>query len=507
MHARTDWLERWALYTPERVALEWVPTGQTITYRQLHQQGLRVAAALTHRYGLKAGDRVGILAQNTLEHVLLLAAAQKTGWILTPINFRMAAAEVAHVFDDSQPALVLVQDQYTQVAAQAAQIAAHSPKLLALNGASEESFESLVNGDAPAWEGQGPSFEDPCMILYTSGSTGRPKGALITHRMLAFNAINTSLSIDLSGQDVSFNAAPLYHTGGWNVLTTPLLFHGGRVLLLDRFDGGQLLELCQSRGITILWGVPTMMKMMAEDPRFESADLSTVRYALVGGEPMPEGLIHTWQDKGVPIRQGFGMTEVGPNCFSLPQQDALRKIGSIGRPNFYIDVRLVDDDGQDVPSGQEGELWMRGPVVTPGYWRNPEANAKTIKDGWFATGDLLRCDKEGYFYVVGRKKDMYISGGENVYPPEVERVLASHESIVEAAVVGVPNEKWGEVGVAFVVCSGEMEAEQVREHCRGALARYKVPRHVVFVPDALPQGSSGKIDKKVLRVKALAQFA
>jgi fatty-acyl-CoA synthase len=244
-----------------------------------------------------------------------------------------------------------------------------------------------------------------------------------------------------------------------------------------------------------------MLKMMADSQLFDDVSLESVRYAVVGGEAMPEPLIRTWQEKGVPIRQGFGMTEVGVNCFSLPERDALRKIGSIGFPNFYIDTRVVDDDGADVPSGETGELLMRGPVVTPGYWRDPDATAEAIdEDGWFHTGDLVEVDDEGYFYVVGRKKEMYISGGENVYPAEIESVLYDHAAVSEAAVLGVPDEKWGETGAAFLVIDtgADLDAEAIRRFCRERLAKYKVPRHVRFL-DELPKGSSGKIDRQALR--------
>ena len=339
------------------------------------------------------------------------------------------------------------------------------------------------------------------MILYTSGTTGRPKGAIITHGMIFWNAVNTELRLDLTAQDRSFNAAPFYHTGGWNVLLTPFLLHGATTFLFDGFDPEAVLRLCDDEQLTILWGVPTMLKMMADHPAFDEVSLDSVRYAVVGGEAMPEPLIRTWQDKGVPIRQGFGMTEVGVNCFSLPERDALRKIGSIGFPNFYIDTRVVDDDGAEVETNAPGELLMRGPVVTPGYWRAPEATADAIDaDGWFHTGDLVRVDDEGYFYVVGRKKEMFISGGENVYPAEVEAAIHRRDAVAEAAVIGVEDAHWGEVGAAFVALHDghSITEDALIAHCRSQLATYKVPKHVRFL-DELPKGHSGKIQKTALR--------
>ncbi|MEM6286645.1 MAG: AMP-binding protein, partial [Bacteroidota bacterium] len=387
---RTDWLERQALYHPTRVAVEWRPTGEALTFADLDRQAEALAAALAERFGVARGDRVAVLAENSLEHVLLFAACQKAGFVLVPLNYRLTGPELAYLVADADPAVLFASDAYAEAVETPAEPLAAVREMAA-------GTDRLGAGAA--------ALDDPLFLLYTSGTTGRPKGAIYTHRMLVWNAVNTVHRLSLTPADVSFNAAPFYHTGGWNVLLTPFLLTGGRTILLDRFDADALLRLCDDAGITILWGVPTMLAMMAESPAFEAARLASVRYAVVGGEPMPAPLTRTWQAKGVPIRQGFGMTEVGVNCFSLPERDALRKIGSIGFPNFYVDTRVVDDDGQDVPQGEPGELLMRGPVVTPGYWRNPDATAKAIRDGWFYSGDLVRVDDEGYFYVVGRKKD------------------------------------------------------------------------------------------------------
>ena len=488
---RTDWLERNAQYTPDATALVWVPTGERYTYADLHRKGERLAAALADTYGLTAGDRIAVLAANTVEHVLLFVAAQKAGVVLVPLNVRLAPPEVQYLVDDSDPHVLFVADDHTETA-QDLDTDAHLVPL--------EDVEALIaSASGGTTDRAVPDMEDPLMILYTSGTTGRPKGAVIPHRMLFWNSVNTELRLDLTSQDRSFNAAPFHHTGGWNVLLTPFLHHGATTYLFPSFDAEAVLRLCDDEQLTILWGVPTMLKMMADTDAFDAVSLDSVRYAVVGGEAMPEPLIRTWQDKGVPIRQGFGMTEVGVNCFSLPERDALRKIGSIGVPNFYVETRVVDEDGTEVPPNTTGELLMRGPVVTPGYWRDPEATDDAIDaDGWFHTGDLVEVDDEGYFFVVGRKKEMYISGGENVYPAEVEAVLYEHPAISEAAVVGVPDETWGETGAAFLVTDDpSLTADAVKDHARARLARYKVPTHVRFL-DELPKGSSGKIQKDAL---------
>jgi len=491
---RTDWLERNALYAPDAPALVWTPTGATYTYAELHRAGERLAASLAERYDLTAGARIAVLAENTMEHVLLFAAAQKAGFVLVPLNYRLAPPELRYLLEDSDPHLLFASDEHAGVVHDLETDAPVAPL---------EEAEELASKAGPssrdAVEGDAPALDDPLMILYTSGTTGRPKGTILPHRMLFWNSVNTELRLDLTAQDRSFNAAPFYHTGGWNVLLTPFLHHGATTYLFPSFDPDATLRLCDEEGLTILWGVPTMLRMMAESDTFDDVTLDSIRYTVVGGEAMPEPLIRTWQDKGVPIRQGFGMTEVGVNCFSLPERDALRKIGSIGLPNFYVDAQVVDDEGAEVDPNTTGELLMRGPVVTPGYWRDPDATTEAIdEDGWFHTGDLVEVDEEGYYYVVGRKHDMFISGGENVYPAEIESALYEHPSVEAAAVIGVPDDEWGEVGAAFVVLDDDRSSGAVTEHCREHLADYKVPKHVRIL-DELPLGDSGKVDKAALR--------
>ncbi|PEN12256.1 AMP-dependent synthetase [Longibacter salinarum] len=494
---RTDWLERHALYTPDHPAIVWAPTGRKYSYAELHTRATRLAATLIKRHDLSPGDRVAVLAENAVEHVLLFLAAQTAGFVLVPLNFRLALPELQYVVTDAEPSLIFVGADYADTVTDLDTPADLLPldEVFALSE-TNDALTPVPRAELPPQ----PGLDDPVMILYTSGTTGRPKGAIISHGMIAWNSVNTEMRLDLTSNDRSFNAAPFYHTGGWNVLLTPFLHHGATTFLLPSFDPEAILRLCDDEELTILWGVPTMLKMMSDHPAFDEVTLESVRYAIVGGEAMPEPLIRVWQDKGVPIRQGFGMTEVGVNCFSLPEKDALRKIGSIGFPNFYIDTRVVDEDGNDVAANTTGELLMRGPVVTPGYWRNPEATAEAIdEDGWFATGDLVRVDDEGYFYVVGRKKEMYISGGENVYPAEVETALYEHPAVAEAAVIGVPDDTWGETGAAFIALKEgqSLTEDELLAHARSHLARYKVPRHVRFL-DELPKGHSGKIQKSEL---------
>ncbi|RMF00143.1 MAG: AMP-dependent synthetase, partial [Bacteroidetes bacterium] len=322
------------------------------------------------------------------------------------------------------------------------------------------------------------------------------------HQMLFWNSINTALSLLVNTESRTLNCMPLFHTGGWNVLLTPFLHHGAYTCLLHKFEPATVLQLLDSERISIFMGVPTMLRMLAAEPDFDQLDLSHLHYVIVGGEPMPIELIERWHAKGVPIRQGYGMTEVGPNLTSLHQDDAIRKIGSIGRPNFYVQTRVVDEQGQRVAPHTTGELQLKGPMTTPGYWRNAEATAQSFQDGWFRTGDLVREDEEGFLYVVDRIKNMFISGGENVYPAEVERVLLEHEAVAEVIVMGVADARWGEVGLAFIVPSSPLTDQTtllttLQAYAQQHLAKFKVPKHWRFLR-ALPKNDTGKYDRKAL---------
>ncbi|MTI38400.1 AMP-binding protein, partial [Fulvivirga lutimaris] len=330
------------------------------------------------------------------------------------------------------------------------------------------------------------------------GTTGRPKGVIYTHKMLFWNSINTSISIELTSNDHTINCMPAFHTGGWNVLLTPMLHRGATVGIIKKFDADLIINLLQEKGSTIFMGVPTMLKMMKESPSFDKIQLDKLRYFIVGGEALPHAVIKSWHEKGVSIRQGYGLTEVGPNLTSLHQNDAEKKLGSIGKPNFYLQTKLVDKQFNEVSAGEIGEFCLKGEVVTPGYWKNEKATSEAFRDGWFMTGDLMKRDEEGYLYVLDRKKSMFISGGENVYPAEVERILATASGIKEVAVIGVPDEKWGEVGKAFLVVNQKIDSQSLADYCCSKLAKFKIPKHYAVV-DELPKNDSGKIDRKALK--------
>ncbi|MEH0154729.1 AMP-binding protein [Limibacter armeniacum] len=497
-----DWSSKWATFSGNKVAVREADSKREITYSDLDRRSRLLALAL-QRKGLKKGDRVAVLAEFCLEYVLLFAVAQKIGIILVPLNYRLSGRELNYMLENSKPALVITDFAYQHLVEIQPDYQSVPLKLLIQDLPNlEDDFQQwgneLVKADI--------SDADPVFILYTSGTTGFPKGAIYTHGMMFWNSVNTQLRLALTSEDHTVVCMPPFHTGGWNVLLTPLLMHGATITLMPKFDADNILSELEGQQATIFMAVPTMLKMMADSPLFDQVKLEALRYFVVGGEAMPIPLIEKWATKNIPVRQGFGLTETGPNITSLHQDDAIRKKGSIGIPNFYVEIMLADEQGKEVMEGEVGELLIRGPIVTPGYWQNEEATAKSFFGEWFRTGDLLKQDREGFLFVMDRIKHMYISGGENVYPAEVEHIFREIEGIKEVAIVGVPDKKWGETGLAFVVRNKELNVEDVLKACKGKLAKFKLPKHIHFV-EYLPKGDTGKLDRKQLKQMALEQLA
>jgi fatty-acyl-CoA synthase len=491
-----DWLRHWSLHSPTNTALFDGETNESWTYSNIWRRSQAGAAFLQEKYSLQKGDRVLYVGQNDLSVISLFFSCARIGAVLVPVNYRLSASEVAYILGDANPRLVVHDDFYEALAKEAHQLSEKkSSSLLALRGAG--SFE-LATQEMTSFPEFHASESDPAMIIYTSGTTGFPKGAMISHGALFWNAVSTSMRLNIVQSDCAVTFLPLFHTGGWNVLTTPFMQRGAKIVLVKKFEPELILQLSQDHKATLLFGVPTTMGMMARTPKFWDYNLSSVRYAIVGGEPMPLELIQTWHDKRILIRQGYGLTEFGPNVFSLNEQDSIRKIGSIGFPNAYIHTQVVKEDGGLAGANEVGELWLQGPACMLGYWHNPKATQETMGDGWLKTGDLVRIDEEGYFYVVGRKKDMFKSGGENVYPAEVEQVISKMKWVQEVAVIGIPDPKWGEVGKAFIVCDESHFSEtELREHCSQFLAKFKIPKLFIRITE-LPKAGSGKIVKKDL---------
>jgi fatty-acyl-CoA synthase len=494
-----DWFKKWASYTPNKIALKEYESNKTITYGQLIQYCELLAFTFIEQYGIQKGDRIAVIADNCIEYVALLGVSQKTGIIIAPLNYRLSANEIKYLIEVVQPKIIITEEKYHH-RLEATEVSNASIILLSEIAYTSKDLSSQIIRPNIINLPLGADISDPVFIIFTSGTTGLPKGAIYTHQMMLWNSINTALRLDLTSKDRSLNCAPPFHTGGWNVLLTPFLHHGAYTLLMKSFDPSKILEVLSSEELSIWWAVPTMLKMMVETPEFENANLTNVRYFIVGGEAMPLPLIQKWHEKGIPIRQGYGLTEVGPNVTSLNEEDAIRKIGSIGKPNFYIDIKIVKEDGSPADRGESGELWLGGPCVSPGYWNHSAEEATNNDHTYFKTGDVVYRDEEDYLYVVDRIKHMYISGGENVYPAEIEKCLLQLPFIKEVAVIGVQDDKWGEVGKAFLVSSEEpQKAEKaITMHCSTQLAKYKIPKHFQFLQE-LPKNDAGKIDKKKLK--------
>jgi len=484
-----DWLKHWDLNDPDCIALVDGDSGESWSYHQLFVRAQSGADFLFHQKKIQKGDRVVYLGKNNLSVITLFFATSRIGAILVPINFRLSSDEIQFIVGDSSAKLVVMDSEFEN---RASEFLSQAQEILTILEFEKQTQQNKKFIDFNCDE------KDPAMIIYTSGTTGRPKGATLCYRGLFWNAHSTSLRLNLTQKDKAVTFLPLFHTGGWNVLTTPFLSRGAQIILTQKFDAAQILSLSEKYHATLLFGVPTTMSMLAQHSTFEFINLSSVRYAIVGGEPMPLELIQKWHDKNIPIRQGYGLTEFGPNVFSLDEKESLRKMGSIGTPNASIDVQVITEKNQVALPGEVGELYLRGPACMLGYWNQPEETKKTMSDNWLMTGDLVKFDAEGFFYVVGRKKEMYKSGGENVYPAEVERVISQISWVKEVAVVGLRDDKWGEVGEAFVSSDkSRFNKSELREHCSRNLAKFKVPHFFHWIQE-LPKSGAGKVSKQDL---------
>ncbi|GAB5491278.1 MAG: long-chain fatty acid--CoA ligase [Phototrophicaceae bacterium] len=501
-----DILGRRALYTPDDLAV--VDAGKdphrSFTYREMNSRANRLANWLKDGAGIQKGDRVAILAHDGVEHLDLFFACGKLGAIHVPFNWRLHWRELLDLVNDTTPTVLVFSDEFREEAQHLANAADCIQHILHIDGeglANSRYFEkTLMDSTLRPVHTESVTEEDIACLIFTGGTTGLPKGAQISHRMIAWNTLNTIIH-DLRHGDVTVNTFPLFHTGGLLVYTTPLLILGGTVVLMQRFEAEKLLNLMQEYAATVYAGVPTMYQMMMNAPNWESADLSNLRFCTSGGAPLPIKLVKQFgEQKDIQFKQGFGMSEFGPGVFALAPEDAVRKAGSIGRPNFFVDARIVDDNNREVPPNTIGELVLRGPSLSSGYFNKPEESATAIDDdNWFHTGDLALCDEDNYYMIVDRKKDLFISGGENIYPAEIEKVLYKNADIELCAVVGVPDDKWGEVGKAFVVLKQDatLTENSLLNFLQHHLAGYKVPRHIEFV-DSLPISGAGKILKREL---------
>ena len=508
MHA-ADLLSKRAELTPERIALVELETGQRFTYDQLNERANRLANFLHDELGVRSGDRVSILARNSIVYLDLLYGLPKIGAIFAPFNWRLSARELTFMVNDLEPKVLIVEPEFLP-AVEAMRADIEVEHYVNLRGATMPGAVDYENSVRQA-SGQEPTrpemdLETPYCILYTSGTTGNPKGAIIPHRQILFNAISTVISWGLTEKDVSPVYTPLFHSGGLFAFLTPILYVGGRIILARDFEPAASLRWITEERCTVILGVPTLFQMWMDSEYFDQADFSCVHFFVSGGATCPPQLMNTWREKkGIIFRQGYGLTEVGVNCFSMTDEDSVPKTGSVGKPIFHSEMRIVDpESGADLPAGVAGELLIRGPHVTSGYWRNPDATAKAIVDGWFHTGDMAHRDDDGFYYIDGRYKDMIKSGGENIYAAEVEAVFRQHPAVKDAALIGKPDQTWGEVGLMIVVLEAGKAAtdDELKEFCRARLARFKVPKEILFA-DGLPYSAYGKVEKVKLKEKYL----
>ena len=502
-----DWLQRREQLSPDRVALiDAVNGDQCITYLEWNRRANQLASFLRDGLGIGKGDRVSIYAMNRIEYLDALFACNKLGAVLHVLNWRLIPRELESIINDASPRALLYSQEFVS---QVDELYSRLPSVERFVGLDE--VVSDRDAHWPAERGNWPDsplapieldWEDPWMICYTGGTTGLPKGAILHYRSMTANAVNTVVSWGLRPDDVVPEYMPFFHTGGINCLTIPLVYLGGTNIVCGSFDIDQLFDQIENLGVTFFFAVPTMFLQMIQHPRWAALDLSKVRLVMAGGGACPTVVCEAFWEKGVEFKAGYGLTEAGPNTFWLPTEQVVSKAGSVGRPLFHIDVRLVDEAGNDVEPNEVGQLLIRGPHVFGGYWNRPEATAETLVDGWLHTGDLARRDDDGDYYIVGRLKEMIKSGGENIYPAEVEDVLHSHPAIAEAVLIPVPDPKWGEVGRGIIALrpGARLTEDELRAWLRDQMAHYKVPKSVEF-SDTLPKTTAGKVDKQRLMDK------
>ncbi|MCP4423089.1 MAG: long-chain fatty acid--CoA ligase [Chloroflexi bacterium] len=499
-----DWIKRHAERTPEKLAMVDAHTGRQFTYAQFNTRANRLASFLRDKLGIEPGDRVSILAQNSSDYFEALFACGKIGAILNTLNWRLAAPEMEHIISDCTPLVMIYEPEFAEtVDALRVKIGVEAYIIMA-EGAPEGEWtyeDALAVGSPADFEGPRLKYEDTWAILYTSGTTGRPKGAQVTYGNFFYNAVGMGRAIDLTSEDVNLNVLPTFHAGGLGLYAGPIFHAGGTLIVMRAFDPREMLDLIVKWNVNKMLLVPAIYLALLQYPDFDKADLSGVVHWGSGGSSLPPSLVEQYAEKGIIIQQGFGMTETGPTVFIIDKENAVRKVGSVGKPVLHTDVCIMDRAGNMLGPNEVGELCIRGGNVTTGYWNRPEATAEAIKDGWLHSGDAAIVDEEGFYYIVDRWKDMYISGGENVYPAEVENVIYQHPAVAETAVIGVPHPKWQETGRALIVLKeGQTATEkEIIAFCQGKLARFKIPKSIIFVDEPLPRTAAGKVLKRALR--------
>lgn len=499
LHTLGRWTSDRALATPDRVAVD--DRGVVLTYRDLDDRACKLAQALLKR-GYGVGDRIATITGNSADHVVLFFACAKAGLILVPLSWRLSPRELQMQLEQADPALLLVEEEFHSLATATCK---RMMQPLAVTGLGGSGVEALIPHPTRRTQDETPQRRpvrdtDPLLIIFTSGTQGRSRGAILTHANCFWTNLALSRIAEITSSDTVLAVMPQYHVGGWNVQPLLAWWVGATVVLERTFDPGRVLHLIQDRGITTTMGVPANYLFLAEHPSFAGTDLTSLRHAIVGGAPMPEPLLRTWHARGVALTQGYGLTEASPNVLCLPDEDARTKLGLAGKPYPHVEVAVADPVTGEVLEGQAtGELLVRGPSVFPGYFRDAEQTALALHDGWLHTGDLVRRDGDGYYQVIDRISDIYISGGESIAPTEVENVLSGHPAVAEVVVIGVPDARWGEVGIAHVVARPGVATDEkdLIDYCADRLASFKIPKRLLFVAK-IPRSSGNKVLRRVL---------
>ena len=496
-----DWVEFHAATNPNKRAMYDLASGRDYSYAQMHERVAKCAGMLREK-GVKPGDRVAFLCLNTTDVMELIFGCWRVGAVCLALNFRLTPPELAYILNDSDATMVLVDAPFAPVVDAAKGLTSVETWMMTdgVGGATE--YETSLEAATPIYDFHPQSLEDQCLLMYSSGTTGAPKGVIITHAMLDFTSSSAVRLGTSKPECVSLNNMPLFHIGGLNVTALPSIWIGGTCIVMRMFDADATIKAISNPdlGITTMFSVPAAYNAMRVSPLIETADFSRIELAICGAETVPEALMNWWRERGITIQEGYGMTETAAAGTMLMKSDIPHRIGSAGRPLIHSRIKIVDEDGQEVPRGTAGEIWFKGLAVTPGYWRNPKANAESFTDGWFHSGDIGVMDEDDYVSIEDRVKDMYISGGENVYPAEVEGLLYELNQIAEVSVIGVKDERWGETGcICAVFREGEsLEMAEIMTHLKGRCAKFKLPSHL-HVMSELPRGGTGKVLKFELR--------
>jgi fatty-acyl-CoA synthase len=482
-----DWIESRARLTPNATAVVDGEDHEAWSYKDLNDRAEKVASWLLNE-GVRKGERVVLISPNHISYFDLLFACGKVGAVFTPLNWRLSLEEINFILEDCTPSVVCYHPIFEELVENL-----------------HPCFQQVPISQLYSANGQPISIElldeDPLAMIYTGGTTGRPKGVVLTHQSILWNGINTIVSWNLTNDDTTLTYLPMFHTGGLNALSIPLLMAGGKVIIGSNFEPVQAIRIINDFQCTIVLFVPTMYHMLVETTEFRQAQFPSMNTFLSGGAPCPLEIYDAFHQKGLMFKEGYGLTEAGPNNFFIDPIEAQKKLGSVGKPMLFNSIKLVKKDGAEALIGEVGEVLIQGKHAFQSYWNNENATNAAIKQGWLYTGDLARRDEDGYYYIVGRKKDMIITGGENVYPLEVEHWISTHPHINEVAVIGMPHAKWGEVVTAFIVLKkgATITSNEIKAHCQYKLGNYKIPKSFIFL-DELPKTHVGKIDKKELRI-------